>query len=53
MQTYGEKLIESLLKPLPPQKFFWYAEPTITNMEHSSRTNPDFVIVAASLEAIR
>ncbi len=52
MQTYGEQLVEGLLKALPKNEYFWVAEPTIVTDGESNRRNPDFVIVSASMGVI-
>ncbi len=48
--TYGEKLINRLLRDLPRKQFFYHYEPRIVTAEGSSK--PDFVIVSALLGVI-
>jgi hypothetical protein len=42
--TYGEGLLSQLLKNLPSERFYAYAEPRIDNLVKNSRY-PDFVLV--------
>lgn len=51
MTTYGEKLVDKLLKSLPKDKYFYKQEPTISSQKSAYR-NPDFVIVNATLGVI-
>lgn len=48
--TYGEKLLNRLLRDLPRKQFFYQYEPQIVTPDGSSK--PDFVIVSASLGVV-
>ena len=49
--TYGEKLLNKLLRDLPRKQFFYHYEPQLNTADgHSSK--PDFVAVAALLGVV-
>jgi UvrD/REP helicase N-terminal domain/Nuclease-related domain len=48
--TYGEKLLNRLLRDLPKKQFFYHYEPRIVTPDGSSK--PDFVIVSALLGVV-
>lgn len=49
--TYGEKLLNKLLRDLPRKQFFFHYEPQLNTLDgHSSK--PDFVVVAALLGVV-
>lgn len=48
--TYGEKLLNRLLRDLPKKQFFYHYEPHIVTPDGSSK--PDFVIVSALLGVV-
>lgn len=48
--TYGERLIQRLLRDLPPKQFFHQYEPQIVTPDGYSK--PDFVIVSALLGVV-
>src|SRR5579859_6449683 len=52
MQTYGERLVEKLLRALPAEEYFWCKEPHIANVKYSNRQNPDFIIIGAWIGVI-
>lgn len=49
--TYGEKLLNHLLRDLPKKQFFFHYEPQIVKQDGSS-SKPDFIIVSALLGVI-
>ena len=51
METYGEKLVTSLLNKLPKGKYYVFQEPKIA-VQGSAHQHPDFVVVSASLGVI-
>ncbi len=48
--TYGEKLLNRLLRDLPKKQFFYHYEPHLVTPDGSSK--PDFVIVSALLGVV-
>lgn len=49
--TYGEKLLNKLLRDLPRKQFFFHYEPQL-NTEDGRSSKPDFVVVAALMGVV-
>ncbi len=49
--TYGEKLLNKLLRDLPRKQFFFHYEPQLNTADGSS-SKPDFVVVSALLGVV-
>jgi hypothetical protein len=50
-QTYGERLLNQLLRDLPKKQFFYHYEPQIVTPDGKS-SKPDFIIVSALLGVV-